>query len=151
MPQSLSNVLLHIVFSTKHRQPFLKSPDIRKELFAYMATVLQELDSPALLINGVEDHLHILNSLSRSVPVKKVIEQIKTSSSKWIKGKGPAYRAFYWQSGYAVFSVSESKKDDVLRYIANQEQHHRRLTFQDEFRKLCERHRLAIDERYVWD
>jgi len=151
MAQSLSNVLLHIVFSTKHRQPFLKSPDDRRELFAYMATVLQEIDCPALLINGVADHIHILNSLSRNVAIKKVIEQAKTSTSKWLKGKAPSYRNFYWQAGYGVFSVSESKKPDVLRYIANQEQHHSRQSFQDEFRTLCDRHGLQIDERYVWD
>ena len=151
MPQSLASVYLHVVFSTKHRQPFLKSPAIRKELYAYMATVLHEFECPALLINGVEDHIHILNALSRNLAVKKMIEQVKTSTSKWIKGKGAAYRGFYWQAGYGVFSVSESKKEDVLRYIENQEQHHKRQTFQDEFRKMCERHGLSIDERYVWD
>src|SRR5688572_884172 len=119
MPQSLSNVLLHIVFSTKLRKPYLKSAEIRQELFAYMATVLQEIECPALLINGVEDHIHILNCLSRNLAVKSMIEQIKTVTSKWIKGKGLPYRSFYWQAGYGVFSVSESKKDDVLEYIRN--------------------------------
>jgi REP element-mobilizing transposase RayT len=151
MPQSLSNVLLHIVFSTKNRQTYLKSPQIRQELFAYMAGTLQEIDSPALLINGVEDHIHILNVLSRNLAIAKLIEKIKSSSSKWIKQKGPAYRSFFWQAGYGAFSVSESQKEVVLRYIANQEQHHRRQSFQDEFRELCRRHGLAIDERYVWD
>jgi putative transposase len=147
MPQSLSNVLLHVVFSTKHRQPFLKSPEIRKELFAYMAKVLDEIECPALLVNGVEDHVHILNLLSRNLAMKKMVEQIKTSTSKWIKGKGLTYRSFYWQAGYGVFSVSESRKNQVLNYIRNQEQHHKRQTYQDEFRQLCEKHGLAIDER----
>ena len=110
MPQSLSNVLLHVVFSTKHRQTFLQSAEIRKELFAYMAQVLIEVECPALLINGVADHVHILNSLSRNVAIKKMIEQIKTSTSKWIKGKGPSYRNFYWQAGYGVFFGSANRR-----------------------------------------
>jgi REP element-mobilizing transposase RayT len=116
-----------------------------------MAGTLQEIESPALLVNGVEDHIHILNVLSRNLAIAKLIEKIKSSSSKWIKQKGPAYRSFYWQSGYGAFSVSESQKEVVLRYIANQEQHHRQQSYQDEFRELCRRHGLAIDERYVWD
>jgi REP element-mobilizing transposase RayT len=89
--------------------------------------------------------------LSRKLAIKDLIEQSKTGTSKWIKTKGPEYRDFYWQSGYGVFSVSESNVEEVKRYIANQEEHHKKLSFQDEFRQFCERHGIAYDERYVWD
>ena len=104
-----------------------------------------------MAINSVEDHIHILCLLSRKIAVMKLIEEIKTSTSKWIKTKGVAYRGFYWQGGYGAFSVSESKCGDVERYIRRQHEHHKRRTFQDEFRQLCAKHRIPIDERYVWD
>jgi putative transposase len=151
MPQSLANVLIHIVFSTKHRQPFLKNADLRNELHAYLITVLKSLDCPSLAINSVEDHIHILCHLSRKIAIAKLIEELKTSTSKWLKTKDPALRGFYWQTGYGVFSVSESKRSDVTRYIQRQEEHHRRVNYQDEFRQLCAKHGLEIDERYVWD
>jgi REP element-mobilizing transposase RayT len=151
MPQSLARVLVHIVFSTKNRASFLQDNAIRGELHAYLITVLDSLECPSLAINSVEDHIHILCALSRKIPLMKLIEELKTSTSKWLKTKGPSYRGFYWQNGYGAFSVSESKAPEVKRYIHNQEEHHRRLTFQDEFRALCDKHGLAIDERYVWD
>ena len=151
MPQSLAKVILHVVFSTKNRTPYLRDSAIRAELYAYQATVLKGVDSPALLINGVEDHVHILCLLSRKVAIKDVVQEAKTATSKWIKGKGPSFRDFHWQGGYAAFSVSESKVAEVKRYIANQETHHRRMTFQEEFRELCKRHAMELDERYVWD
>lgn len=151
MPQSLAKVLIHIVFSTKHRTPWLRDAQIREELYRYMATVLKTMDSPALIINGVEDHVHILCSLSRKFAIMKVIEEVKKDPSRWIKTKGDEFADFHWQGGYGAFSVSESKADEVRRYIANQETHHTRMTFQGEFRKLCQRHGVAIDERYVWD
>ena len=124
---------------------------IRKDLHAYMATVLQTMDSPALIVNGVEDHVHILCLLSRNHAIKKVIEEVKTAPSKWIKQKSDEFKNFYWQAEYGVFSVSESKVDEVRQYIARQEEYHKRMTFQDEFRKICERHGVSIDERHVWD
>jgi REP element-mobilizing transposase RayT len=151
MPQSLAKVLIHIVFSTKNRTPWLQDEGTRKELHAYMATVLQTMESPALIINGVEDHVHILCLLSRKHAIRQIVEDVKKNSSKWIKTKGGVYKDFYWQAGYGVFSVSESKVDEARRYIGNQEEHHKTMTFQDEFRKLCVRHGVAIDERYVWD
>src|SRR5262245_49545251 len=113
MPQSLAKVVLHIVFSTKHRTPWLRHRGIRRQQYAYMASVLKDLESPALIINGFEDHVHILCLLSRNHPIKKVVEEAKTSTSKWIKTKGPTYQDFHWQAGYGVFSVSESKIPDV--------------------------------------
>lgn len=151
MPQSLAKVLLHIVFSTKNRAPYLKEKTAREGLYAYGAGTLQEMECPAIILGGDEDHLHALCLLSRTVTIAKLVETLKTSTSKWIKTQGPQYQGFYWQGGYGAFSVSESQKSVVERYIARQEEHHRRLTFQDEFRRLCERHGIAIDERYVWD
>jgi REP element-mobilizing transposase RayT len=151
MPQSLARVVIHLVFSTKLRTPWLKDKAIRSELYAYVATVLQNMDCPPILINGVEDHVHILTNLSRKLAIAEVVEKVKTSTSAWIKRKGASYHDFYWQAGYGVFSVSESKVDDVRAYVANQEEHHRRQSFQDEYRALCRKHSLEVDERYVWD
>lgn len=152
MPQSLSKITVHLVFSTKDRTTWLKSPELRSELYAYTAVILRdEVDSPALLINGVGDHVHALVLLSRKFAVMKVVERAKTETSKWLKRQSPELEDFAWQAGYGAFSVSESNIPQVRRYIENQEAHHRKTTFQEEFRKLCERHGVDLDERYVWD
>ncbi len=152
MPQSLAKVIVHIVYSTKHRRPWLHDSILRSELYAYGATILkEEVDSPAILINGMADHLHILCSLSRKFAIMDVIKKSKTETSKWIKKQGASCNDFQWQAGYGIFSVSQSKVEQVKRYIANQEEHHERISFQDEFRKMCEKHGIEIDERYVWD
>ena len=152
MPQSLAKVIVHIVYSTKHRRPWLRNPALRSELYAYNATILkQKLDSPAILINGVQDHLHILCLLSRKHAIMDVIKNSKTETSKWIKKQETMHAGFQWQSGYGIFSVSPSNVERVKRYIAGQEEHHKRMSFQDEFRELCKRHEIVIDERYVWD
>jgi putative transposase len=109
MPQSLSNVVIHIVYSTKHRKPWLREPDLRNELYAYNATILKDnVDSPALLIGGVEDHVHILCVLSRKHAIMDVVQESKTETSKWMKKQGTQYRDFHWQAGYGAFSVSQS-------------------------------------------
>ncbi len=152
MPQSLSNVLVHIVYSTKSRTPWLRDLNLRSELFAYNATILKDLvDSPALLIGGVEDHIHILSHLSRKFALMEVVRQSKTETSKWIKTQGGQYHDFHWQAGYGAFSVSQSNVEEVKRYIANQEEHHHKMSFQDEFREICRRHGIETDERYAWD
>ena len=152
MPQSLAKVLVHIVYSTKGRRRWLRDEEIRRQLYAYKATILRNnVDTPALVIGGVEDHIHALCLLSRKFAIKDVIEEAKTETTKWIKKQGPQYVDFHWQSGYGIFSVSESNLEQVKRYIAHQANHHRKMSFQDEFRKLCKRHGVEIDERYVWD
>jgi len=151
MAQSLSKILVHFVWSTKHRTPWLQDLGTRQELHKYMMGTLQGLECWPLALNGVEDHVHFLCQLSRKIKVMDLVEEVKTSSSKWIKLQGAAYRDFHWQAGYGAFSVSESMREVVIRYIQNQEEHHRRIAFQDEFRELCRRHRVEIDERYVWD
>jgi putative transposase len=150
MPQSLSNIYVHLIFSTKDRFPFLKD-EVRGELHAYMATVLTNLGCPTILINSVEDHAHILFKLGRTVTLAKAVEEVKKSSSKWIKPKSVTLGKFSWQAGYGAFSVSESNVGAVANYIRNQEEHHRARTFQEEFREFLLKNKIAYDERYVWD
>jgi putative transposase len=150
MSQSLVKILIHLVYSTKHRQPW-STKTHREALFAYQAGIYKEWDSPALAIGGMDDHVHALFVLSKNHPLKKIVEEVKKGSSKWAKIEGPKNADFYWQAGYAAFSVSQSNLDEVKKYIVNQEEHHRRMTFQDELRALYNRHGIAFDERYVWD
>jgi putative transposase len=151
MPQSLSQIYIHLVFSTKNRQPFINDA-IAPELYAYMASVFYyECKSPAKIIGGVEDHVHVLFNLSRTWAVAGVVEAIKTSSSKWIKKKGENLHLFQWQTGYGAFSVSRSNLQTVTNYILNQKEHHRKSGFQDEFRGLLKKHDVDYDEEYVWD
>jgi putative transposase len=151
MPQSLSNVLVHVVFSTKHRRPFLETPELRGVMTGYMVGILRNIKCPSLVIGAVADHVHILCSLHRTLTIAQLVEEIKTSSSVRIKQEGPALADFRWQNGYGAFSVSPSNVEQVKTYIANQEEHHRKMTFQEEYRKILERHGIEYDERYVWD
>jgi putative transposase len=150
MSQSLARLHVHLVFSTKHRERIL-TEGVRASLHAYMATVLQNFNCPAQLINSVTDHVHILFELGRTVAVSAAVEEVKTSSSKWLKTQGPEFSRFAWQAGYGAFSVSESNMATVRDYIANQAEHHRVKSFQDEYRAFLARHGVAFDERYVWD
>jgi putative transposase len=150
LAQSLAQILIHIIFSTKNRYPFL-IPEVRPELHAYAATVLKSCQSPALTINSVEEHIHVLCHLSKNYAACDLIEEVKTSTSRWIKTKGGILRKFHWQNSYGVFSVSSSLVPSVKTYITNQERHHRRMTFQEEFRKFLEKYEVSYDERYVWD
>ena len=148
----LAKVIVHIVYSTNLRQPWFDDPTLRSELHAYNATILKnKLDSPAILINGVKDHIHILCLLSRKFAIMDVIKTSKTETSKWIKKQGSTRVDFQQQAGYGIFSVSPSNVEQVKRYIANQEDHHKRSSFHDEFREICKRHGIDIDDRYVWD
>jgi REP element-mobilizing transposase RayT len=150
MPQSLARLHIHLVFSTKNREPII-TDGVRDALHAYMATVLQNLGCAPVLINSVEDHAHLLFDLSRTVSISQVVEDVKKASSKWIKTQTPEFAGFAWQSGYGAFAVSESNVEAVREYIANQREHHRKKSFQEEYRQFLERHRIAFDERYVWD
>ena len=151
MSQSLANVLLHVVFSTKNREKFLHTKEVREVMTGYLIGTLQNLKCPSLQVGVVADHVHILCSLHRTLSIAKLVEQIKTSSSTRIKEEGPRLANFHWQNGYGVFSVSPSKAPDVTKYVANQEEHHRQLTYQEEYRLLLARHGIEYDERYVWD
>jgi len=150
MPQSLSRILTHLVFSTKNRAPCL-TPEIQCELHPYLAGVLDHIECPALRVGGVEDHVHLFFVLSRTLSIAEVVEKVKTSSSKWIKGKGDLFQDFHWQSGYGAFSVSQSDADAVIAYVQDQARHHQKMSFQEEYRKLLEKYHVSYDERYVWD
>jgi len=150
MSQSLVKNLIHLVYSTKNRRPWI-AKNYRNAWFAYQAGIFGEWDSPAITIGGVEDHVHVLFALSKNHPLKKIVEEVKKGSSKWTKTDGPRNLEFHWQAGYAAFSVSQSNLDEVKRYIENQEEHHRKLTFQEELRAFYRRHEIEFDERYVWD
>ena len=152
MPQSVARVAIHLVFSTKLRKPWLRDPGLRVDLHKYMATIMRDnVDSPALIINSVEDHVHALFLLSRKVPLMRIVGETKTETSKWLKKQSDGTEDFAWQGGYGAFSVSESNIANVRGYIEDQEEHHRKMSFQDEFRLLCKRHNIELDERYAWD
>jgi REP element-mobilizing transposase RayT len=150
MPQSLSSILIHLIFSTKNREPFI-STAIEPELHPYMAKIFRELKSPSLAIGGTADHVHILFSLGRVIKIADLVEEVKSESSKWIKTKGEEFENFYWQRGYGAFSIGQSQVTAVKRYIARQKVHHERVTFQDEYRKFLKSYGINYDERYVWD
>ena len=150
MAQSLVKNLIHLVYSTKNRQPWI-AREYRNALFAYQAGIFKAWESPAIVIGGMADHVHALFTLSKNHALKKIVEEVKKGSSKWMKTDGPRHADFFWQAGYGAFSVSQSSVDSVKRYIENQEEHHRRMTFQDELRALFRRHGIEFDERYVWD
>ena len=148
MPQSLSNVLVHLIFSTKNREPIVPH-DLLAPLHAYVAGIFDNLRCNSLRTGGVADHIHALFSLSRTVSIADVVEEVKKGSSKWVKQQGVP--SFAWQAGYAAFSISESQKPAVLRYIEQQVEHHKKESFQEEVRTFLMRHGVAYDERYVWD
>jgi REP element-mobilizing transposase RayT len=150
MPQSLSSILIHLIFSTKNREPFINVA-VMKELHPYMASIFRALKSPSLTINGTQDHVHILFALGRVIKVADLVEEVKTESSKWIKTKGPEFRNFHWQKGYGALSIGQSQVSVLKRYIARQDTHHQRLTFQDEYRKFLKAYDIDFDERYGWD
>ena len=151
MPQSLANVFVHIVFSTKHRYPFLADKYNRSEMHAYLGGTCNELECPVLTVGGVADHVYILCRFTRKLSISKVVGDVKRSSSKWIKTKGTLLTKFAWQNGYGVFSVGQSEVERVRRYIEGQEDHHRKKAFQDEYRSFLEEYGVEYDERYVWD
>jgi putative transposase len=148
MPQSLANILVHLIFSTKERRPLIRD-GIRERLHAYIVGVLENQQSPSLRTNSVEDHIHILFVLSKNMALAKVVQEVKQSSSKWVKEQDDDYRSFAWQNGYAAFSVSESQRVAVGDYIEKQPQHHAKVSFQDELRQFFGKHGVKYDEQYV--
>lgn len=151
MSQSLVANYLHIIFSTKDRQSFLENKDIRQRTHTYLGGISRNLKCPALIVGGEADHVHLLTRHSKNITVANFLATIKRESSKWIKGVDAALNTFRWQNGYGAFSLSPTHIEAVKKYISNQEQHHRKESFQDEFRRICKRYGVDIDERYVWD
>ena len=150
MPQSLSRIYVHLVFSTKHRARCL--PDvIRPELHAYMGGILRDTGCPSIAINSEPDHAHILFQLGRTVDVAWVVNQVKKGSTRFLRPRIPGMVPFSWQLGYGAFSIGWREVETVIQYIANQRQHHRGDTYKDEFRRLCRDYDIPLDERYAWD
>ena len=151
MPQSLAKILVHAVFSTKERHPYLHDKSLREELHRYIGGILQEHDCQPIITGGTEDHVHVLFALSRTQTAAEIIKEIKRSSTLWLKTKNKDLHDFAWQSGYGIFSIGFSQVRTVRDYILGQEEHHRKISFQDEFRKLLRRYEIEFDERYLWD
>lgn len=151
MAQSLSRLWTHLIFSTKDRYPFLSDKSVRNDMHAYLATVLRTHECETLIVGGVEDHMHALFALSRNFSISQVVKEIKRTSSSWIKTISSSTKKFHWQNGYGAFSVSQSHLNQVIQYIEQQEKHHRRVPFQDEYRAFLRKYGIEYDERYVWD
>ncbi len=149
MSQSLSKLYVHIVFHVKNNLVQIKKED-KKELYAYMGSIIKDNDSIPILINGTGDHVHILCIMSKNIALAKLTEEIKRHSSRWIKTKGVHYSKFAWQGGYAGFSVSQSLLEKTKRYIENQETHHSKLLFKDELELFLKEYNIDYDEKYLW-
>ena len=150
MPQSLSNTLIHIVFSTKHRRDLIDEK-LEAKLFGYIGNTCNELNCNTIIVGGYRDHVHIFCSLYRPLSQSDLVRHIKANSSKWVKAQGSEYKDFYWQDGYAVYSVSKSMSGNLIKYIKNQKEHHQRKSFKNEYLELLKIHDIHYDERYVWD
>jgi REP element-mobilizing transposase RayT len=150
MPQSLSYVLVHIVFSTKGRLPLLND-NIRSDMHSYLGSVLNGNENICVRVGGEADHVHLAVFVARKETMSRLVERVKVSSSKWIKTKGPEFAKFGWQRGYAAFSVGLSDRDALVRYIDGQAVHHQRRDFQGEMRAMFTKYGVGFDERFVWD
>ncbi len=150
MGQSLTKNYLHIIFSTKHRQPLIDQ-SIEAELQSYLGGICNDLECFPVNIGNFVDHVHILSLLSKKVLLMKLVEELKSHSSLWIKTKGDRYKNFYWQNGYGAFFISPSHIDMVKEYIEKQHEHHKKETFQEEYRRILIENKIDFDERYVWD
>ena len=151
MSQSFVRNLLHVIFSTKSRSPYLREKEIRERTHGYLKGILDNWNCPRIQIGGVDDHVHILFPLSQNIKLADLIRELKRDSSKWLKTVSPALRQFQWQTGYGAFSVSPGHVPVLSKYIANQEAHHRKESFQDELRRICRKYGVALDELQAWD
>lgn len=149
MAQTLVNILVHVIFSTKQRRHLIKM-EIQPSLHAYLAGTLKNLDSPCVAIGGTSNHVHVLMALSKKAGLSEVVGELKKSSSKWIKTKGPAYAHFAWQEGYGAFSIGQSQVAVLKRYIARQEEHHKTKSFEAELIATLRKYEVTYDERYLW-
>lgn len=150
MPQSLSQVYVHLTFSTKDRKPLIKE-EFEQRLYQYLGGICSGLECTPIQIGGHKDHIHILCLLSRKVAQMKFVEEVKKQSSGWLKTIDDNLDEFYWQRGYGIFSVNPSEKELVINYIKNQKEHHRTKTFQEEYIAFLKKYNVPYDERYMWD
>jgi len=149
MAHTFTNLLTHVVFSTKGREPFLKG-EFRSRLWAYLSGIVRHLQAVPMEINGPPDHVHLLVSLPPGLSVAELMRVVKSNSSRWVHEQWPSRKAFAWQEGYGAFSVSQSNKARVLQYIQDQEEHHRKVSFQEEFLAFLKKHAIAYDECFLW-
>ena len=151
MPQSLNQVLIHVVFSTKGRSPWIKAP-FKEPLHAYMAATVRQFERCVCYrVGGVEDHIHLAIGLSRTISIADLVQKVKANSSRWIKEQDASLSQFAWQGGYAVFSVNYTERDRLVAYIDRQEEHHRKADFQQEYLAFLREHDIEFDERYMWE
>lgn len=150
MPQSLSLVIVHVVFSTKDREPWI-APEMRPRLHAYLAEAARGLGCEAYRVGGVADHVHLALTLPRTVTQSDLVKELKTASNHWLGNQDAQYANFAWQRGYGIFSVGKSQLGGLVESIENQERHHKARTFQEEFRELLAKYEVRFDEAYVWD
>lgn len=150
MPQSLSQIYVHLVFSTKYRVPMIKKDDY-VQIHNYLGGILNNLGCDVIRVGGVQNHVHILFRLSRKIAIADVVKNVKASSSHFIKSLGNHYRNFAWQEGYGAFSIGKSHLDRAIRYVSNQEQHHKARIYQEEFLEFLKLYDVEYDERYLWD
>ena len=150
MPQSLSAVYIHLIFSTKDRSPFLRDEKLQVDLHAFLGETSKRLDCPPIRVGGVDDHVHILARFGRTITQAEWVKELKRVSNLWLTSNGGLSR-FQWQAGYADFSVSASNLEAVKRYVENQKEHHKRMSYQDEVRKFLREYGMEWDEKYLWD
>ena len=148
MSQSLAKNYIHLIFATKYRENIIKQTDL-SELYAYITGILNHIDCPMICIGGTTNHVHVLCVLNKNMALSKMVEEVKRSSSKWIKSKDPFYRQFGWQNGYGAFSVSQSKGAIVVKYIQNQEEHHKKMLFVDELKMFLREYDVEYREEYL--
>ncbi|CAN5338467.1 IS200/IS605 family transposase [soil metagenome] len=150
MPQSLFKVLVHIVFSTKHRADLI-APEIENELYKYIHGIVKNNNARLIIAGGISNHIHLLVSLPKKIDIPELIGDIKRDSSEWIKKQNARFNNFYWQRGYGAFSIGQSQVETVVNYIKNQKEHHKEMSFKDEYRALLKKYEIDFDEQYVWD
>ena len=150
MAHTFTNLLTHVIFSTKDRLPYIDG-DLKAQLYPYMVGILREIDVRTPIINGTSDHVHLLVQLPPVLALSNAMRILKTNSSKWVHDRWPTRSKFAWQTGYGAFSVSKSNAGAVFGYIADQEEHHRKKTFQEEFWEYLKKHEIDYDERYIWE
>lgn len=150
MAQTLVSLLVHVVFSTQHRADLIK-PEVERDLFAFMAGVLKNKESRLLAANGTANHVHLLISQSKNIALSSLIQELKKSTSKWMKTRGTGFKDFHWQNGYAAFSIGESNVGALKQYIARQKEKHRQKSFESEVTEFLKKYGIEYDENFMWD
>jgi REP element-mobilizing transposase RayT len=150
MGHTFTNLLTHVIFSTKDREPYIDA-ELKPEMYAYLGGMVREIKGKAFSINGTADHVHLLLSLPPTIPLSEAMKTLKANSSRWVSSKWKSRHDFGWQIGYGAFSVSKSNVPNVIEYIQTQEEHHRKVTFKEELTEFLRKHEIEYDERYIWE